>query len=1203
MRGLAANLNRRNSPLLNWLAAAVPATLRGARRLAFAVLLLLAIIFLTYLGLDMADGTPLGEGARNALPETAAYVGRLAQGELGLTTAGSQTLYPLPVTQVIAERLPRSLALLGLALLLASLAGVALGMVAARSSSEGASLTIFLTSLIGISIPSFFAAFLLQWLVIALSRRAGEQLLPAGGFGWDAHLLLPALVLAGRPLAQITRITFISMRRTLGEDYVRTAQAKGLHGRQITLVHALKNAAIPILTTIGVSLRFSLSSLPVVELYFGWPGVGFTLLKGIAQQDENLSVALALSFALLFVLVHTLLGAGYRALDPRLREAADPARRRDGRSLPARLRDLLGEVRDLLLHNRLTEAWRHRGRSLEEQIGALPKSRSSKREGAEPAEAESPEAALPAAPHTWSGLLTNGPLIAGSLLVLALAAAAFFWPDLAPHNPYDIQRIVIVDGELQVPPFPPGDEYPWGTDLLGRDLLSLILAGAQLTLTLALLAVGARLATGLLLGVLAGWFSGSWLDRAILGAAQIIASFPTLLLAVLLILAVGIRQGLSAFIIALCFVGWGEIMQFVRGEVMRIRPQPYIESAVAIGTRTSGIFTRHLLPNLLAPLISLAALEMGAVLMLLGELGFISIFIGGGTFVQLQAFADLYHYSDVPEWGALLSDIRYQVRSYPWTALYPMLAFFVAIASFNLLGEGLRRAVEQGRLLGARLVNRYTVVGALVVVAVISWIQANTGAAAFYRQEARVFDGQRALQQAEALADPALQGRALGTGGMEQTAEEIAATFEDLGLQPAGEDNGYFQVRQHSYERLLDRPTLTLDDGGKTPVYREDFAPYARRNLTMGDAQAPVEVILLGRPAQAAIGRIRYPQLDRMDVEDAVLLVLSPFAAGQVTYVPKQGLLVVADQETVQRTVTLGGLSAPSISSRDPTAPALAITEAIADRLLAPAGLTTDGLREQEEQLAVEEVRRIPLGVQVGMHLNGEAQTRPVRHVLGLWPGRSGYDYCADCLGQELVVVAAQYDSPPPDPAGATNPAANDNASGVAVMLEALRALQETEFQPLRSLLFVAYSGEGLDGGEWTGTPNVDRLLQAKTGFSNFEVEAIIDLRAVGAGSGERLTVAGSGSQRVAELLEEAAGQVNAPVRRADDALDVGVIYEAGSRAAEPPPGPLVRLSWEGWEASALPPDTPAQLSPAKLENAGETLTLTLMLLGRERNY
>jgi Zn-dependent M28 family amino/carboxypeptidase len=172
-------------------------------------------------------------------------------------------------------------------------------------------------------------------------------------------------------------------------------------------------------------------------------------------------------------------------------------------------------------------------------------------------------------------------------------------------------------------------------------------------------------------------------------------------------------------------------------------------------------------------------------------------------------------------------------------------------------------------------------------------------------------------------------------------------------------------------------------------------------------------------------------------------------------------------------------------------------------------------------------------------------------------------------------------------------------------MLETLRVLKESEFQPLRSLLFVAYSGEGLDGGEWTTRPDVRRFLQAKAGFSNFEVEAVINLRGVGAGQGDRLLVAGSGSQRVAELLEDAARHVGAPVRRADEVLDVGVIYDAGSRSNQARASePLVRLSWEGWEVSThRASDTLEQISPARLEDAGQTLSLALMLLGRERQY
>lgn len=131
---------------------------------------------------------------------------------------------------------------------------------------------------------------------------------------------------------------------------MRTARSKGLWPRQVMSRHVIRNAAIPVLTTVGTSLRFSLSSLPVVEFFFGWAGLGFTLLKAISRQDDNLTVALVLCLGILFIMVNLFLDIGYRLIDPRLRET--PAHVAQGergnlaarvKSLPANLRDLIGD--------------------------------------------------------------------------------------------------------------------------------------------------------------------------------------------------------------------------------------------------------------------------------------------------------------------------------------------------------------------------------------------------------------------------------------------------------------------------------------------------------------------------------------------------------------------------------------------------------------------------------------------------------------------------------------------------------------------------------------------------------------------------------------------------------------------------------------------------------------------------------------------
>jgi len=172
-------------------------------------------------------------------------------------------------------------------------------------------------------------------------------------------------------------------------------------------------------------------------------------------------------------------------------------------------------------------------------------------------------------------------------------------------------------------------------------------------------------------------------------------------------------------------------------------------------------------------------------------------------------------------------------------------------------------------------------------------------------------------------------------------------------------------------------------------------------------------------------------------------------------------------------------------------------------------------------------------------------------------------------------------------------------------MLEAIRVMQETDYEPYRSFLFVAYSGEGLEGGEFVSDPDVTRFLQAHPGFTNFKLEAIVKLRGVGGGTGDRLEISAGGSLRLAELFETAARRLGVDTVRADETIDIGVIYEGESvlpLVQEGQEAPVVRLFWEGWdEHSRLPTDTLANISAANLEEAGRTLALSLMILGRER--
>jgi len=1188
------NSTASNFNVQQWYRVFVNTSIFFIRRLLFVTMVMLALIYLTHLGLDMARGSSFEAAWYNTGFKTITYIQNLFQGDLGLTDAGTLTSVATPVIEIVPELFKRSFGLLIASLLFATIVGIIIGTIAAQTPRV--SLGLILLSIVGASLPSFFLALLLQMVLIQWTRIYGVPLLPIGGFGWDKRIILPAVVLAARPMAQITRITFITIRNLLAQDFTRVAFSKGLRDSFVLTRHIARNAAVPILTTVAISLRFSLSSLPVVEYFFGWPGIGFTLLKSIAQQDDNLTVALILCLGLLFMGLNIALEIIYPLIDPRLRGSAKPTQPQDG--ILSGLKTLLIDLKDsllVLITNQPT--------TVETRLKPSPQPTNQAKDKILYKRMKQNRRRL-----LLRYTLGNIPLMIGTVIVMGLLIVILFGAELAPHSPFATHGIVVDVGQISMPPFEPGETYPWGTDFLGRDLMSLILAGARQTLLLATVVVAARLFIGFVLGAIAGWLNGSWVDRLLLSLAEIIAAFPTLLLTMILIMAFGIRQGLQPFIIAFCFVGWGEVMQFVRGEVMVIRPKQFIESARSIGTPAPRLIFHHVLPNLIPALISLAALEMGAVLILLGELGFIGIFIGGGTLAQ--AVRGVYHYSDIPEWGALLSNVRLYARSYTWIAFYPTLAFFVVILGFNLLGEGLRTLVNKVGFTINTWVNRYTIVLTVVIFVGLNWVQNNTGPIAYYRQNAEMFDGVKALAHIEALTDSSMTDRALGSPGLDLSATYIGEQFKTLGLQPAGERQTFFFERNRSYQTLDTIPTLTIKDDDIQPAYMKDFKTMPTIFRNFGQAKGEVHFITTGPLDTESRFVASYPILEEFEFANKLLLVLSPRDLAYLRTVPNAGLLVVADDDTIlQRNYTL--------YTRDPVdrtfganreigqdAPVLLISEAIANRLLADTGQTVAELRRESSRLITDQLIEFPTNKTVNVSVEGTVkQNQPVKHVLGYIPGTEGVEG-VQTLDSQMIIILAQYDNPFNNPDGQARPGANNNGSGVAIMLELIRTINESGYQPFKTLLFVAYSGEGLEQEQLITNADPSQLLSASGTFgSAFELEAMITLRGLGDGTGSGLDLSTSGSQRLANLFEMAAYQAGVSTTRVDEAVDLGVIFR-DDPFQESQKVPQIGLQWQGWQTTAdTPLDTVDRISHYKLEQAGETLSLALMMIAREKIY
>jgi len=1193
------------------------------RRFLLALIALLAILYLSALGLSMARGAPFGPALKEATAHSADYLWALLHGDLGVST--SRQREPLPAGQVIAATLSKSLLLLGLALTIAAVLGILLGGVAARRRRSPLALPILLSSLLGTSIPSFLLALALQIAAIRFYQKTGVRLVSMGGFKQSA-LWLPAIVLAARPFAQITRVTFFSISEALEQDYVRTALGKGVPRRDLFRRHVYRNVAIPILTTLVTSIRFTLISLPVVEFFFSYPGAGEALLRGIRRQDDALVFGLLLALGLLFIAANALLELLYRLVDPRLHSGGDQEKQRLTQLHPG-VGAALSELGHSFLDSGpiffLRRLFRRQRPTESSTFSQVLHQRALEQGGEELGSLHRRERRL-----AWlRGTLQNPPLLLGLLLLVPLLLLVLSGSFLAPHNPYNTIGLRIVEGRIQAPPFPPGPEFLLGTDVLGRDIWSLLLVGAQQTLIIATIVMLARLALGSTLGLLAGWFEGSWLDRAISNLIEIIAAFPTLLCAMVLILAMGIRQGVPTFVVALCFVGWGEVAQFVRGQVVSLKPRPFVEAAVVTGGRWPEILTRHILPNLLSPLVAIAALEMGAVLMLLGELGFVGIFIGGGAFAEVVVFGPPYYYSDVPEWAALLANIRGYARSYPWMAWPPAIAFAITILAFNLTGEGILRLIERVGASFTRLLNRYTALAGVAFIALMLVVRAQTGPLAFYRPLANTFSGERALEHVRALTAPEMAGRRVGTAGADLAAEYIAAQFAAAGLQPAGEAGSYFQETERQYFVITSTPSLALlgEDGNARPwTWRQDFnvAYYPSRVAGRGEG----EVVFVGVGPMPATASDFYRSLQALPLEGKIILV-----PDLQTYdlLRRQcriaGALVISSDASEIEAMSLGSARTTDYwldparygSGRfTPIHPVLVVRPQVAATLVEGSGFPLSVLEQQASQLQAEQTLLQPLGKRVSMEVRGQIQQVHARNVLAYLPGGTGTGGAdsvpgAQKMDDQMIILMAPYDGPGDGPDGPPFPGAQESAAGPATLIELARSWSQADYRPKRTFLFAAYVGQGEDfNHSYRQRPTPGQLLEAKRGFQGaYEIWGVFDLSRLGDAQGKRLLV-DTGSVRLGNLLLRSARRMGVKAARVESVLDLEAIQ--GEAEGRFQPGEQrddrkyvqARVSWQGgppvWGTAQ---DNLERMSAESLNKAGRAISLALMVLGREWSY
>lgn len=257
--------------------------------------------------------------------------------------------------------------------------------------------------------------------------------------------------------------------------------------------------------------------------------------------------------------------------------------------------------------------------------------------------------------------------IIGGVIIVLFFLIALLAPLLAPQPP----NVLSLKDALTRP----CREYTLGTDEFGRSILSRIIFGARVSLNIALIASAVALGIGVPLGALAGYYGG-WFDSIVQGLVDLTWAFPTILAALAIMFILG--TGLHSVMIAVGVVYWAGYARITRGQFLALREEEYVQAAQAVGASNLRIVWRHLLPNSLAPLLVQLSLGMGQVILIEASLSFLGLGAQPPT----------------PSWGAMLSNGRAYLLAAPWLTLFPGLAIMLVVLGFNLMGDGIRDALD-----------------------------------------------------------------------------------------------------------------------------------------------------------------------------------------------------------------------------------------------------------------------------------------------------------------------------------------------------------------------------------------------------------------------------------------------------------------------------------------------------------------------------
>lgn len=267
----------------------------------------------------------------------------------------------------------------------------------------------------------------------------------------------------------------------------------------------------------------------------------------------------------------------------------------------------------------------------------------------------------------WTRFRTNRLAVSGLVLVAGMFVVALASPWLAPYDPnfIDLKEVLM----------PPGTAHLLGTDTLGRDVLSRIIFGARVSLMVGFVAVGIATLIGLLIGSLAGYYGG-WMDQALMRLVDLMLCFPTLFLILAVIAVLG--PSIWNIMAVIGLTSWMGVARLVRAEFLSLKEREFVVAARALGAGDARLICRHLLPNALTPVMVSATLGVAGAILTESALSFLGLGVQPPT----------------PSWGNILTMGKDNIEIAWWLSFFPGLAILVTVMSYNLLGEGIREAID-----------------------------------------------------------------------------------------------------------------------------------------------------------------------------------------------------------------------------------------------------------------------------------------------------------------------------------------------------------------------------------------------------------------------------------------------------------------------------------------------------------------------------